>query len=230
MATQTQKAEIEGLSVVALGSFNPAIFQPFWFSGSDLIRSEEAEEAKIELLQQEVSSFSTEWFSLQVLNGRFAIETADPTKSRSLRDLVLGTFRILEHTPVHAFGFNKNQHFRMQTEDERHAFGNHFAPKKSWGDLLTRPGMRSLTIQGTREDCDADRLQIRIEPSPQVHPGVCIHVNQHYQLDHYDKESPRDHLAVFLKTLQDPSWGDFVSYCDRVSQYLLTQYKAARSD
>ncbi len=218
--------EIQGVSIVALGSFNPAIFQPRWFSYNNLIRDEEAEEAneKLEIIHKEVSIFATEWFSLQVTGDRFALETSDPTKSQPLRDLAAGTFGILEHTPIEAFGFNRNQHFRMSTQDDWHAFGHHFAPKDSWNDILTNPGMRSLVMEGKREDCDADRMQISIEPSARVHPGVFVRVNQHYKLKGDDEDkSPRDRIVEFRKKLQE-SWDEFLSYCDKAAKHLLTQY------
>lgn len=232
MSTEAPHPEIHGFSIVALGSFNPAIFQPLWFSDNNLIRHEEAENlvrpentgnAKLGIIHPDVSVFSTEWFSLQVTDNRFCVETADPTKSQTLRDLVQGTFRILEHTPIHAFGFNGNYHFRVSNEDW-HDFGHHYAPKDSWNGILTDPGMRSLIIEGTRENCKAERLQIRIEPSPNVHPGVYVQVNQHYRVSGDQETSTKDRMVEFLHTLKD-SWDDFAAYCDRACKHLLTQYK-----
>src|SRR5438067_10758454 len=39
--------ETENASIVMVGSFNPAIFQPLWLGTQDLIRRKEAEDAKI---------------------------------------------------------------------------------------------------------------------------------------------------------------------------------------
>jgi hypothetical protein len=93
-------AKFETLAIVAMGSFNPAIFHPAWFSGQGLIRKEEFETAKIEIVHRDVCHFAVEWFSLQVTGDRFAMQTGDPAKSQSLRDLVMATFTILEHTPI----------------------------------------------------------------------------------------------------------------------------------
>lgn len=41
--------EIDGSSIVVLGSFNPAIFHPLWFKINQLIRPEEADSAKLEV-------------------------------------------------------------------------------------------------------------------------------------------------------------------------------------
>jgi len=225
VAEKKMEPEIQGVSIVALGSFNPAIFQPLWFSRNNLIRDEEAEHAndKLEIIHREVSMFATEWFSLQVTTDRFVVENSDPTKNDALRDLAMGTFRILEHTPIGAFGFNRNQHFRMSEQDEWNTFGDYYAPKDPWSDILTNPRMRTLMVQGKREGCDADRMQIRIEPSGKLHPGVFVHVNQHYQVDREEDRSAEDRIDFLLKALHD-SWSGFLSYCDVATQHLLSQY------
>jgi hypothetical protein len=53
------KPEIEGVGIVLVGSFNPRIFQPAWFAAENLIREEEEQAAKIELIHRQVAIFST---------------------------------------------------------------------------------------------------------------------------------------------------------------------------
>ena len=212
------RPELQGASIVAVGSFNPAIFQPLWFSGNNLIRKEEAEGADIKIIHNEVTAFSTEWFSMQVTGDRYSVDTGDPTKYQPLRDLALGTFKILEHTPVRAFGFNRYQHIRMASEEEWHAFGDHYVPKESWRPILDKPGMRALIVQGKREGSTANQINVRIEPSRNVPHGVLIHMNEHYDI-------PQDStIALFLEKLQS-SWDDFISYWQLVSDHLLAPFK-----
>ncbi len=47
--------EISGASIVMVGSFNPAIFQPRWLGSQGIIRPEEAENAKISLIGPTIS-------------------------------------------------------------------------------------------------------------------------------------------------------------------------------
>lgn len=218
------RPELQGASIVALGSFNPAIFQPLWFSGNGLIRKEEADNAEVKIIHNKVTIFTSEWFSLQVTGDRYVIETEDPTKYHPLRDFVLGTFKILEHTPIRAFGFNRYQHFRMTSEEEWHAFGDHYAPKKSWCAILDKPGMRSLVIEGTREGATANLIQIRIAPSRKVHPGVSIYINEHYEIP--KDTNTMDAISLFLEKLQS-SWDDFVAYWEHVSEHLFFEYEKA---
>ena len=40
--------QFEGVTIVLLGQFNPAIFQPAWLAAENLVRPQEAESAEIE--------------------------------------------------------------------------------------------------------------------------------------------------------------------------------------
>jgi len=224
---EAYKLEIQGLSIVALGSFNPAIFHPIWFSNHNLIREQEAEKAKIEIMNQEVAIISTDWFDLQVTKDRFSVETVDPTKDRPIRDLVFGTFGILEHTPINMFGLNSNQHFKISSEDEWHGIGHFYAPKKSWHEIVAEPGLRILLMEGKRENCSANKIRVRMEPSAKVSPGVFIHVNEHYQISDKQNADPKDYMKIFLQTLQD-SWDDFLSYRGKVPQHLFSEYEKGK--
>jgi hypothetical protein len=220
--------ELEGCSIVVLGSFNPSIFHPVWFSANELIRKEDETSAKIQIIHPEVSSFTTEWFHMQVTDGNFTLETNDPTTAPVLRDLARGTFKLLEHTPLSAFGFNSHRHYRMSSDEEWHAFGHHFAPKESWQPLLLKPGMLGLVMQGEREHCSAT-IQVRIEPSARVHPGVFISINEHYNLEkELGKDAGQmDRNRLFLKTLGD-SWEAFFNYTSKVAEHLFTEVSLAR--
>jgi hypothetical protein len=216
--------ELEGFSIVVLGSFNPSIFQPLWLSTNNLIRTEEAKGAKIEIIHRNVSIFATEWFSLQVTDVNFSLESSDPTKTQPLRDLALGVFKILEHTPLTAFGINCHRHFRMSSVESWHAFGHHFAPKESWNNILEEPGLRSMVMQGKRANCNA-LILIQVEPSHKITPGVFINVNEHHDLSSTKDASPADRNRILLSALQS-SWDDFFSYSSRVSDHLFSVYNA----
>ena len=67
------------------------------------------------------------------------------------------------------------------------------------------------------------RIQIKIEPSLKISPGVYIHVNQHHQLDE-SNEDLKGRTQKFLSLLQD-SCVDFLSYADTVSTQLFSSYE-----
>lgn len=212
------RLELDGYSIIVVGSFNPAIFQPLWLSDNNLIRKEEANEAKIEIIHRQAAIFSTEWFSLQVTDDRFALETKDPTKSLPLRDLAFGAFKILEHTPIAAFGLNRIQHYSMSSMDRWHALGHHLAPKASWHALLSEPGMRLLIMEGKRANCDA-RIQVRIEPLDRLTGGVSISVNEHHDFTPLKDATIADRNRLFLEAIQE-QWDCFMTYAGEVSTHL----------
>lgn len=175
---------IEGLHIVLIGSFNPQIFQPAWFSVEKLIRKEEADSAKIEVLHPQVASFSLEWLELRASLDRFYVSTSSDRQFHPelARDLTLGTFRILHHTPLRMLGLNHYFHFSMPSEEAWHKVGHIMAPQKPWKGLLERPGMRSLAMQGIRPDGFKGNINVFVEPSIPVHHGLFVLINDHYEV------------------------------------------------
>lgn len=220
--------ELDNIAIVAIGAFNPMIFHPRWFADMHLLPKDEAESADVQIIHHDAAIFDADWLSIQVLKNRFVAATSDPAKSHPLRDLVLGTFGILEHTPVSAWGVNVHQHFRMRSEDEWHALGHRLAPKDTWNELLEKPGLLSLTIFGKRTNSDATSAQIKVEPSRKIHPGVYIHVNEHYQLDADDNASQSDRMLRFLTGLSN-SWDGFLSYCNSSTLKIVSENGATTS-
>jgi hypothetical protein len=220
MSDKTPDPELQAVAIVALGNFNPKIYQPLWFSSNNLIRKEEAENAKVEIIHNDVAIFSIEWFSLQVTNDRFMLRTTDPTKHQPIRDLMRGTFKILEHTPITAVGFNNEAHYQMASIEEWNAFVDYYAPKESWRGVMSEPGLRSLIIDGKRENCRANQIRVKIEPSRKVNTGVFIHVNEHYDVE--KEMSQSDRISFLLETL-DSSWDDFLHYHSTVASHLFEE-------
>ncbi len=216
--------EFQGVSIVALGSFNPAIFHPLWFSGNGLMRVEEATSANVQIVHRDITQFSTDWFSLHVLDARFCVETNDASMFQPLRDLVLGTFKILEHCPVKSFGFNTHQHFQMPTLDAWHQFGHHYAPKPTWEKVLVNPGMAGLTMQGEREGCRAKRIEIRIGPSSKIERGVFVIINEHYEVDSSAGGENTDvtNVEYFLEAMSR-FWDAFLAYSKEVGCHLIKE-------
>jgi hypothetical protein len=213
-----QHPEIQGISVVWLGDFNPKIFQPAWFAAEGLVRKQEAEEAKIEIIHPEVVTFTLEWLILQVTRERFFVSTSQEPYYEVVRDLVLGTFSLLRHTPVHKMGINRDMHFRMDSEEAWHAFGHRLAPKDLWKDILgENPGMRSLTMEGRRQDGCKGYTRVKVEPSEKVHPGVYVNVN-----DHYEVADPKSVIGSDeIRTLFERSWSESLRRSAHIAYALL---------
>lgn len=175
---------IDGVSVVLLGSFNPPIFQPAWMAGQGLLDQADADSATINIIHAQVVSFRVDPLAIDITRDRFQIETTDETAVERLRDVVIGVFRRLSHTPVASFGINRNTHYEMPTQTKWHALGHRLVPKEPWEPILSAPGTRSLTVEGVRPDEYKGWIRVQFEPSVRIaQNGVYVAVNDHIQLD-----------------------------------------------
>lgn len=189
----------ERAGTILLGSFNPKIFHPVWFSSQGIIRSQEAEGASIKIINDQVADFSLDWAGISVLHGRFQIVCDQRDGYTHLFDFVVRTFQILSHTPVRAIGINYEAHFSISDIAVWHGVGDFLAPKGFWAKFVSNPGLEALVIQGEREDEFDGYLQIRVQPSKEVTPGIYIMVNDHFEV----KDSPGLGCAELITKLMN---------------------------
>ena len=187
--------EISGVSVVLLGEFNPAIFTPAWFAMHGLLPESAAESAMLEVAHQRVTVFSTDWLRLEVTHNRFSINTLQAPYIR-LRDLVARVFKEhLYHTPLNAFGINRDVHFQVSSLTVRDRMGRTLAPVEpwgTWGHALgldgESGGMTSLTMSQNDPEGrpKGGRINVKVEPSNRIGQGrlgVSVQVNDHYAIN-----------------------------------------------
>ncbi len=201
--------EISGVTVVLLGDFNPAIFTPAWFALHGLLPESVVEDADLQIAHPHVTQFAADWLRLHVTAARFLVETLQSPHVR-LRDLVARTFKeYLHHTPVRAFGINRDVHFRVKSFAERDRIGRILAPVKpwgTWGHALgldgENNGMRSLTMSqmdpGGRPS--GGKINITIQPSNKIdkaRPGVYVGVNDHYAIEDSELETAKHLMDLF---------------------------------
>ena len=103
--------ETSGVSVVVLGTFNPAIFTPAWFELHGLLPEGVGARAELKVAHAQVTAFTFDWLRLDVVVERLAVATTEAPYVR-VCDLVARTFKeFLPHTPLRAFGINRDVHF-----------------------------------------------------------------------------------------------------------------------
>ena len=187
--------EISGVSVVLLGEFNPAIFTPAWFAMHGLLPESAAESAMLEVAHRQVTVFSTDWLRLEVTHNRFSINTLQAPYIR-LRDLVARVFKEhLYHTPLNAFGINRDVHFQVSSLTVRDQMGRTLAPVEPWGTWShalgldgERGGMTSLTMSqiDPKGRPKGGCINVKVEPSNRIGQGrlgVYVQVNDHYAIN-----------------------------------------------
>jgi hypothetical protein len=195
-------------AIVFLGSFNPPIFHPLWFAGNNMVAREVADNATDVTISKRVATFIIDNIRVQVDSNRFSLGTEDDARSMVLRDWALGTISILEQTPIISMGFNLDSTYTMDNEDNWHALGNYLAPKDFWKEVVDKPGMRHLVIEGTRPNCSAEMVRLQVQSLSS--PRVIVRCNQHYQLDKNEKP-PSDRIEM-AKTVITRDWIPFLDY------------------
>jgi len=187
--------ENNGVSIVLVGSLNPAIFHPSWFAANDLLSKSDIESAEVEIIHRNIAMFKVgDWLRIQVEPNRFLAETTEPPFVR-LFDLVVRTFReALIHTPINKMGINRRVHFSVGDEETRNKIGMKLAPQEAWGEWASHiaggekgnhGGMTSLSMtQANLDDRENGYITAKIGPSKSVKnaAGIFIQVNDHYEM------------------------------------------------
>ncbi len=199
--------ELSGVAVVGLGSFNPAIIHPQWLLDKELIPQNAAEHAlqpgapQQTIVTSQLAAFLADWLSVQVLQEQAVFSTVDAAREPDLRSLAIGIFELLPETPVNAIGINSDTHFRVESQNVWHKFGDRFLPKDFWEPLFdgsqwksrgdgNRVGMRSMTVEVHRADESQPPGWVRVEVAPSIRVvpnGVYVAINAHFQLTTKDR-------------------------------------------
>ncbi|MEW4451802.1 hypothetical protein AB1L30_03855 [Bremerella sp. JC817] len=207
-------------SVVILGDFNPAIFHPSWFAQNDLIAHQEIGDASDLTCTDEVSTFVLDDIHFQIERKKFGITTKDAAKAPSVRDLVVGSFTLLEHTPLTFLGLNLDMTVACDSQDAWHAIGHRLAPKDPWNDVMDSPGMIGVSMQGKRPESSSERISIRIHPVMDPENGVFVGVNQHYALKSESRRSISERNCEAMRIL-GADWTSFYNYAEKSAMKLL---------
>lgn len=172
---------IDEITVVLLGDFNPKIFHPMWFANHGVLREAEATEATIEVVHSDVCSFSTEWLTVQVLRDRFTAAIKADVYYAHLGDLVANVFTLLSHSPIRQMGLNTTFRLHFKSVDDWHSFGHLILPKSPWSGVLATPGLRNVTVQGSRDDNHVGNLNITVEPDSALAGDAMLRINDHFE-------------------------------------------------
>lgn len=219
--------ETSGVSVVVLGTFNPAIFTPAWFELHGVLPGVEAR-AELKVAHAQVTAFTFDWLRLDVVVERLAVATTEAPYVR-LCDLVARTFKeFLPHTPLRAFGINRDVHFPVQSPAEADRIGRALAPVEPWGAVGRdigfdgkHGGMTSLTMS---QLCPEGRptggaVNVKVEPSKRLSPGLGVFVSVN---DHYALEGSSSGTADSLMGTLCRNFDESLSRSDRIIDHVMS--------
>jgi hypothetical protein len=223
MSAETRTPEAEGLDVVLVGSFNPAIFHPEWFFRQGIVSEQDAKEAKIQDVGAEITVLQICGIQLQCLGDRFSLGTQNISNAERIQDLIRQTFSLLSHTPITACGINPHVHYLIGNTAYWHKIGHTLAPKELvWNDLFDRPGMQSLTIKTLREGDFKGEINATVEPSLKHPPGLFVKVNYHHGLP---RESVHAGSAELVLKFIEAEWKPACGMARKVAEQIFNKIK-----
>lgn len=186
------KADIkkQQLDIVLIGDFNPHIFQPQWFVFQKLLGEKEGESVKIDIIHSDLAIFNLDWLRFEVTRNRLVAMTKFDQYYEILRDLIIGTFDILAHTPIKMIGINNSFDYIIDSESNWHKIGDTLAPKDIWNKIIEKPGLRSLVIESKPVITDKYKNIVRITVGPiKEELSFRIVVNNHHELVNIDNQT-----------------------------------------
>ncbi len=210
--------EKNNVSIVFVGSLNPAIFSPAWFVANNLMSKDILDGAEVEIIHNQIAVFTvSDWLRIQVEPNRFIAATTEPPFVR-LSDLVVRTFgEALIHTPISKMGINRQVHFSVGDEETRNKIGMKLAPQEAWGEWAgyiagkkpeKRGGMVSVVMQQVDiDDRETGYIQAKVGPSPLIKngSGVFVEVNDHYEISNDDSSDGAIRMTEILSKQFDNS-------------------------
>jgi hypothetical protein len=223
MSVATQTPEAEGLDVVLVGSFNPAIFHPEWFFRQGIITEQDSKEAKVQDVSGEITLIQICGIVLQCVGDRLSLGTKNISNAERMQDFIRQTFSVLSHTPITACGINPHIHYLVGNDAYWHKIGHTLAPKELvWNELLEKPGMQSLTIKAPRGGDYPGEINATVEPSVAHKPGVFVKVNYHYGLP---RDSVRAGSAELVLKFIESEWKPACGMARKVADQIFTKIK-----
>ena len=178
----------QNVAIVLRGQFNPAIITPGWLLAQGLIGTKEALDVQTQVIVNDFSQFRVSWLTCQVTEDEFVVSTDEPAEFERLRDVILGVFSVLRHTPIGALGINRSFHYQMPSPNDWWDVSDSLVPKGAWDKLLELADLESLIVSGSRTDSYDGRVQVKVEPSYLEESGLFVSVNDHYVLRLVDQQ------------------------------------------
>lgn len=190
---QVDKPELphDNMAVVVLGKFDPLLITPRWLREMNLIGAEDYESYAIEIISKGVSSVSYGSLQLKVLPTTLQVTTDAPNDAEAARDLAAGILLSGGTQSVSALGINRSVHFQVN-QGRNHAIGDALAPKAMWSEVLHLPGLQNLNIRGVRDDGYGGSVNVQVQSSNLIEPGIYISINDHNNLTLAESPADRD--------------------------------------
>jgi len=133
---------------------------------------------------------------------RFQIGCDRPEYFHLLKDIVIGTFSILEHTPINRLGINRHFYCRYEDVQKRGDFEKQMLSNRPWDNFLSSPELESIKIRGKRTDKHKGSTLLTIEPLTDDPEIVVFSLNDHFDFKENGKD-PKYCLEILANNWKD---------------------------
>ncbi len=211
------------LSIVAIGSFNPAIIQPKWMESHALAGEGDLkalQELGVQIISQRATQLRGSSFELLVLQNRLQCTSLSPDADEVARDAVVGIMRLLGHTPIESLGINHHAHWKLESTADVDRVLCKYAQTDAIVQLVGEDPHTGLVVRAPRPDRMEGRIIVSLEPSLRETPGVYLKLNDHAELHRW--APPITEGRQLPKLLEGELWSKsqalFHSLADKVFQ------------
>lgn len=194
------------------GDLNPAIFQPDWLAANDLIdRGDreyalEPDESRV-VVSAEFTGSQYPWVVVETTRRSCRLTALPATETPDrIRDLGIGMFELLDHTPLRSLGVTYHWHLALEPE-HWDALATRLAPPEPVAALIDDARLETLEYVATRGEGE---LTLGVEPSHREGFTAWIYVE-----DERDLEEGPDSAARAVQLL-DKEWDEMRSNADRI--------------
>jgi hypothetical protein len=214
LAAPNVPADLVGTSIMVRGKFDPLILQPSRLIENGLLDESDVSDLRYDVLTPDIAIAVLSWMKISVERDKIlAASTLKSPAGEPVRDFFLGFLDIMPVKVCTALGINHERHFPARTEDLWHEVGHALAPKEAvWSKVMEKPGLLSLTIQGERQDEQKGKVNVKVEPSARIKPGIYVQINDHYDADGERLAESPDHVLVALTE----KWDQSIQMSDRI--------------
>ena len=171
--------ERESLALVFTGDFNPVILTPAWLVLKGLIREEEADNAEVAVIHNDLIKYDLGWVTIESNRTRCQFSTTQKPYFELVKDLITSVFRVLKETPVHGIGINHITELNLKNKKSYFKFGSQLTQLNYWSEELNDPRLLSLEIlEEDRMDKVPGSYRVKVSPTGKNY-GVIININDH---------------------------------------------------
>lgn len=216
-------ADLDTMAAVSIeldGLFNPMILQPHWLLANGLIDEDDYQHVTDKdehrfVVSPEFTGLRLEWASVEATRDACSLTSALATDTPDrIRELAVGIFGALPHTPIQRVTVVYSRHFALAAEAWE-ALAERLGPSEPLSAVVAGTRLRAVEHVVDRSD---GLLSVRVEPS--VHDDFTTFIVVE---DAVDLQDDRGNSAQQALQSLDERWKDIRLGAENIMRCLVVQ-------